>query len=191
MDRAMKRYIKRFAIGFAVALGLLILQGLFLHLIGVRVNVSPSIPVGIYWARDLPVERGAYVMFCPPQIEVFRHAMMRGYIGGGQCPGGYGYVMKRIVGISGDVVELREDGVRINGSLYPHSALLAADALGRTMPRYQSDQYTLSEFQLLLMADEHPKSFDARYFGPVQRRQVKDVIVPVLTWKSTDKEAIR
>jgi conjugative transfer signal peptidase TraF len=187
----MKRYFKRFAIGLAVALGLLILQGLYLHMIGVRVNVSPSIPLGVYWAKDLPVERGAYVMFCPPQIEVFRHAMIRGYIGGGQCPGGYGYVMKRVAAASGDVVDVAMDGVRINGSLYPRSALMAVDALGRSMPRYQSDHYTLSEFQLLLMADDHPKSFDARYFGPVQRKQIKDVIVPILTWKSKDKEAVR
>lgn len=187
MDRAMKRTVKRIAIGLAIALFALILQGAFFYLVGARVNVSPSIPLGLYWRSAAPLERGAYVMFCPPEIEVFRHAMRRGYIGAGFCPGGYGYVMKRVVGATGDVVDVGSDGIRVNGLLWPHSTLLRVDAQGRDLPRFQSDHYTLSEFQLLLMADEHAKSFDARYFGPVQRRQVKEVIVPVLTWKSSEK----
>lgn len=186
MDRIMKRGIQRFGIALAIALfGLMSLGGL-LHLLGARINVSPSIPVGLYWRADAPVARGAYVMFCPPQIEVFRHALQRGYLGSGWCPGGYGYVMKKVAGATGDVVEVADDGLRINGVPYPKSALLRLDGQGRPLPRFQTNRYTLSEFQLLLMSDAHPRSFDGRYFGPIQRRQVKEVIVPVLTWESSE-----
>nr|WP_289847564.1 S26 family signal peptidase [Celeribacter halophilus] len=50
------------------------------------------------------------------------------------------------------------------------------------MPRYQTSQYTLGNSELLLMSDVSGTSFDARYFGPVNRSQVKAVIRPVFTW---------
>lgn len=149
---------------------------------GARINTSGSIPLGLYWRVDAPVVRGTYVMFCPPQLEVFYEARRRGYIGAGFCPGGSGYLMKRVVGIAGEEVAVTGDGVRVNGRLLPLSALLDTDSLGRSMPRFEADRYVLSDCQLLLMSDVNSNSFDARYFGPVLRKQVRDVIVPVLTW---------
>jgi hypothetical protein len=34
---------------------------------GARINTTKSIPVGLYWTSSAPVEKGAYVLFCPPQ----------------------------------------------------------------------------------------------------------------------------
>lgn len=36
--------------------------------------------------------------------------------------------------------------------------------------------------EVFLMADASPTSFDARYFGPVSRGQILNVVVPLLTW---------
>ncbi|MCL6482804.1 MAG: conjugative transfer signal peptidase TraF [Janthinobacterium lividum] len=160
----------------------LLVLGMAGHLTGARVNVSRSIPLGLYWTSSAPVSPGRYVIFCPPQLGVFDEARRRGYIGAGFCPGGYGYMMKKVLGTGNDAVSVAPDGVRVNGRLLARSAPLAADGNGRPMARFQSDQYILSEYQLLLMADANPRSFDARYFGPVQRAQVRAVIVPVLTW---------
>lgn len=160
----------------------LLVLGVAAHLAGARINSSHSIPRGLYWTSSAPVAPGRYVMFCPPQLGVFEEARRRGYIGAGFCPGGYGYMMKKVVGAGNDAVSVAPDGVRVNGRLLAHSAPLATDGNGRPMARFQADRYILSEFQLLLMADANPRSFDARYFGPVQRMQVRTVIVPVLTW---------
>lgn len=160
----------------------LLVLGMAAHVAGARINSSRSIPLGLYWTSTAPVAPGRYVMFCPPQIGVFEEARRRGYIGAGFCPGGYGYMMKKVLGAGNDMVSVGPDGVRVNGRLLAQSAPLAADGNQRPMARYQADQYILSEYQLLLMADANPRSFDARYFGPVQRAQVKTVIVPVLTW---------
>ncbi|WP_228892997.1 conjugative transfer signal peptidase TraF [Pseudoduganella aquatica] len=183
----MKGLARKVGIGIAICALALLVQSVFLYLLGARVNTTLSIPVGLYWRVSEPVEKGAYVMFCPPPVEVFDQAKRRGYLGAGFCPGGYGYIMKQVAGVTDDQVEIGNDGVRINGRLLDMSAPLQADAGGRTMPRFQADRYVLSEHQLLLMGDSNPRSFDARYFGPVQRGQVKDVVTPVFTWGKPSK----
>lgn len=183
----MKIFMRKLGIGVSITVFVLLLQGVFLYLIGARINTTASIPVGLYWRVSQPVEKGAYVMFCPPQVQVFDQAVQRGYIGSGMCPGGYGYMMKRVLGATNDRVDVGRDGVRVNSTLLERSMPLATDGSARQMPRFQSDSYVLSEFQLLLMGDLNAQSFDGRYFGPVQRRQVREVIVPVMTWDGSQK----
>ncbi len=178
----MKPITRKMVIGPGIVAGVLLIQAVFLYLIGVRINTTPSIPVGLYWRVSQPVDKGAYVMFCPPEVQVFEQARERGYIGAGICPGGYGYMMKKVSGTTNDRIDVGRDGVRVNGRLLNLSVPLRADGSARPMPRFQSDSYVLSEFQLLLMGDISAQSFDGRYYGPVQRRQVKEVIVPVVTW---------
>ena len=73
----------------------------------------------------------SYVIFCPPKRDVFDVAKERGYIGAGFCPGGYGYMMKRVFAAKDDVVVVADDGVRVNGELLPFSAPLKSDKAGR------------------------------------------------------------
>lgn len=138
--------------------------------------------IGLYWTSSAPVEKGAYVLFCPPQLGVFDGAKDRGYIGAGFCPGGYGYMMKRVLAAKDDAVAVADDGVRVNGELLPLSAPIKADKAGRPLPRYQSNSYVLGNSEVLLMSDVSATSFDGRYFGPISRSQIKAVIRPVITW---------
>lgn len=93
----------------------LLVLGVAAHLAGARINSSHSIPRGLYWTSSAPVAPGRYVMFCPPQLGVFEEARRRGYIGTGFCPGGYGYMMKKVLGTGNDAVSVAPDGVRVNG----------------------------------------------------------------------------
>jgi conjugative transfer signal peptidase TraF len=147
-----------------------------------RVNTTKSIPVGFYWMTSDPVKKGAYVIFCPPKTELFDTAKERGYIGAGFCPGGYGYMMKRVAAAKGDAVVVAADGVRVNGELLPLSVPRAADNAGRPIPHSETNRYTLGPSELLLMSDVSATSFDGRYFGPIHRKQVQGVIRPILTW---------
>lgn len=156
--------------------------GALCYAAGARVNTSKSIPVGLYWTSDRPAEKGAYVLFCPPQVGVMEEARRRGYLAGGFCPGGYGYMMKRISAAKDDAVTIADDGVRVNGALLPFSAPLARDPAGRVLPRFQASQFVIGNSELLLMSDVSGTSFDGRYFGPINRSQIKTVIVPVFTW---------
>jgi conjugative transfer signal peptidase TraF len=153
-----------------------------LGLAGARVNTSKSIALGLYWTSGRPMQKGEYVLLCPPQVGVIEEAHRRGYLAPGFCPGGHGYMMKRILASDGDAVTMGADGVRVNGMLLPFSAPLATDLAGRPMPRLHPHRYVLGASQVLLMSDVSSTSFDARYFGPVSRAQVRTVIVPVFTW---------
>ena len=149
---------------------------------GVRVNTTKSIPIGIYLTSSSAIEKGAYVMFCPPPSDVFDDARQRRYIASGACPGGYGYLMKKVLAAPPDVVDVSDDGVRVNGELLPLSAPLQADQAGRPLVRYQASRYALGHSEVLLMSDVSPTSFDSRYFGPINLAQIKTVIVPVFVW---------
>lgn len=150
--------------------------------IGFRINDSKSIPLGIYLTSDLPVKKGAYVLLCPPLNAAIGEAKKRGYLAAGFCPGDYGYMMKMVFAARGDAVAISENGVSVNGSVLPFSRPLSKDAAGRSLARYQPATFTVGSSEVLLMSNVSGTSFDARYFGPVNRSQIKTVIVPVVTW---------
>ncbi|EEC2753769.1 conjugative transfer signal peptidase TraF [Salmonella enterica] len=149
---------------------------------GLRINTTKSIPVGLYKISDKTPEKGDYVIFCPPQREIFSMAQQRGYIGSGFCPGGYGEMMKRILAAKGDEVAFRNDGIYVNGTLLPYSKPLSADPGGRPLPMIR-ELYTLSKNEILLMTDQSPSSFDGRYFGTVTTSQIKSKVIPLFTWR--------
>ncbi|SEQ92499.1 conjugation peptidase TraF. Serine peptidase. MEROPS family S26C [Azotobacter beijerinckii] len=178
----MSRFLKKLSIRTAIAGTAVLLLGIGCYSAGARVNTTKSIPVGLYWLTDEPVEKGAYVVFCPPPVGVFDDAKERGYIGAGFCPGGYSLMMKRVLAAKDDQIVVTAEGVTVNGQLLPLSALLTTDKAGRALPRYQSDRYTLGNVELLLMSDVSGTSFDSRYFGPINRNQIEGVIRPVFIW---------
>ena len=159
----------------------LLLGGLFWW-VGGLINTTKSIPVGLYWKSDKPIEKGAYVLFCPPKTAVFDEAKARGYIGAGLCLGGYGYLMKKILAVKNDVVSVSDSGVRVNGDWLPLSIPRRVDRAGREMPRYHIQEYSLKDSELLLMSDVSSTSFDSRYYGFIQRSQIQSVIRPIITW---------
>ena len=159
---------------------------LFVLSIGARIsriyiNTTPSLPVGFYKVVDEPILSGAYVAFCPPQNAVFDMARDRSYINRGDCPGGYGLLLKRVFAQSGDTVFIDQAGIFVNGEHLPNSAQLKIDAEGHALPQYRL-QTVLDDSEYLLLSDLNPQSFDARYFGLIARDQIKQVVRPVFTW---------
>ncbi len=153
---------------------------------GARINRTNSLPQGIYWLVDKEPERGDIVSFWPDGSEPFRIARERGYIIPGQYlnqgDGGYAPLMKKLVGLPGDVVSITDDGVFVNGELIPNSVPLLCDNLGDPLPVLRLSDYTLQENEVLLVSDYLPRSYDARYFGVQDKRQILDVLIPVYTW---------
>ena len=138
--------------------------------------------MGFYKIVDEPVGKGAYVSFCPPQDEVFDMAMARHYISTGNCPGGYGMLLKRVLAQGGDTVSINETGITVNAGLLPNSAQLKTDIDGSVLPQYRLGEKMLGDSEYLLMSDVNPNSFDARYFGLIAHAQIQHVVEPVFTW---------
>ncbi|NGZ07890.1 MAG: conjugative transfer signal peptidase TraF [Nitrospira sp. LK70] len=165
-------------LGFCLAVGLALA-----HQAGLRLNTTRSTPLGLYTMSHDPIEKGAYVLFCPPERPEFDLAKERGYIGAGYCPRGYGNMMKKVLASHHDVVSVTDNGVRINGTLIPNSQPIETDSLGRPLPRFRVTNYVLASSELLLMSDTNNRSFDARYFGPVHRDHIQSLIHPIWTWE--------
>lgn len=122
------------------------------------------------------------MQLCPPNKEPFIEAKRRGYLAPGKCPGGFGYMFKKVLAAKSDVVTMSGIGMTVNGATVPYSSPMAHDNLMRPMPLWRESNRTLQDHELILMTDINPKSFDSRYFGPIQTQQIVSVIEPVLTW---------
>jgi conjugative transfer signal peptidase TraF len=151
-------------------------------LAGARLNVTTSLPVGLYWVVKQPLEQGSYVRFCPPAQGAFVTAHDRGYLTWGNCDAGYAHMLKRVAGIHGQRVDVRSTATWIDGKPLTLSAPLAADPSGRIMPRPAQDHYVLQTSQLWVVSDTNPLSFDSRYFGPIDTAWITETVRPVLTW---------
>jgi conjugative transfer signal peptidase TraF len=149
--------------------------------LGLRVNTTRSIAPGLYVVTGEPLHAGAYVLACPPPVQPFLEAHARHYIAPGVCPGGMAYLMKRAAALPGDRVEFTDAAVLVNGHVLPGTARVRADSAGRPLPQPASASAVLGD-EVLLLGDVNPRSFDGRYFGPVERAQVLAVIRPVFTW---------
>ncbi len=118
---------------------------------GLRVNLTPSLPQGVYIVRPGTPGKGDFVTFCL-EGEFADLARERGYLVAGSCPSGLRPLLKRIAGLPGDAIP---------GDLFIRSA----DSRGRPMPSALPEGVIPSGMALLLA--DHPGSFDSRYFGLV------------------------
>jgi conjugative transfer signal peptidase TraF len=177
----MKRTIKILAIAVLIISAIVFVLSIGFRVSGIYINTTPSLPVGFYQVVDEPIVNGVYVAFCPPQNGVFDMARDRSYINPGDCPGGYGLLLKRVFALSGDRVLIDQAGICVNGEHLPNSAQLKTDANGQPLPQYRL-QAVLKDTEYLLLSDVNSQSFDARYFGLIARDQIQQVVHPIFTW---------
>ena len=136
--------------------------------------------MGLYYKTNVAPEIGDLVYFCPPDKAVFREALQRGYLDVGNCPGGQGHLIKKILAAKGDTISITSHGVLINGQYVPHSQPIREDKAGRLLPQLNIQELTLADGQVLMMSDYSPKSFDGRYFGPIARPQDAITLKPII-----------
>jgi conjugative transfer signal peptidase TraF len=151
--------------------------------LGLRFNTTRSVDPGFYWVVDKQPEKGDFVSFCPTETAISQMAYLRGYIGFGNCPGHYQRLLKIVYGMAGDNIEFQEQGISVNGSVLPQSALLTQDGLGRSLIPFSSKPLVLKPDELWVMTNRSPLSFDSRYFGPIRLAQVSNVVRPLWTWQ--------
>lgn len=183
--------MRRFANHYAGVLAAVAMVGLAVfwtaYLFGMRINRTHSLPVGLYWVVERPPRRGDIVAFWPDGGAAIREARRRGYIlpgvynadSGGQ---GYGLMLKKLAAVQGDVVSITDDGVFVNGLLIPNTRPLSCDNVGDPLPVVRFRDRLLGENEALFISDYLPRSFDSRYFGVQNMRQIVEVVRPILVW---------
>ena len=166
---------------FAGPLGVLALAAAVVgvvHAAGLRLNLTPSVPRGVYLLRPGVPSRGDLVAACLP-IEAAALGRQRGYLGTGACAGASAPVLKFVAAAAGDIVEMGTD-VRVNGA-YLQPAPPLEDRVGRRLYPYATGRHQLSRDQLWLFSPT-TQSWDSRFFGPVPVDNVLGVVRPLCTW---------
>lgn len=170
--------------------GFLLLVSAIAAAAGVRYNHSESYPLG-FWMVSGEYQagsKGQMVLFCPGSETVFSEAKERGYLSDSfYCDSGIAPLIKKVVAVPGDQVVINQNGITINGGFVEGSQPFAKDGSGRDLPLAVTDA-ALANNQVIIFSDYHPLSFDSRYFGAVDSRQIKGVVSPVWTWEGSDNE---
>jgi conjugative transfer signal peptidase TraF len=146
--------------------------------LGLRINTSPSLPMGLYITT---ADAGAnMVEFCP--VEPFAtFAIVRGYRDPGACRDGAAPLLKPIVAKPGDVVELSARGISVNGALLSNTAPLSKDTKGRPLEAWPFGRYIVASETVWVASSYHPRSFDSRYFGPISTSAIRNRMKAFLT----------
>ncbi len=146
--------------------------------VGLRLNDSPSLPVGIYVVT--PDQSADLVEFCPPE-PFASFAARRRYRERGSCPDGGAPLMKPMAARPGDTVKISAAGIAVNGRGIPHTEALRVDTKGRALQHWPFGTYAVQPGTVWLISSYNERSFDSRYFGPIRITSVRDRLRPVLT----------
>jgi len=150
-------------------------------------NVSKSAPLGLYLRKNMsgPLKKGSLTALCLP-LPIAKVALSKRYliyIKQSSCPGHAPMVLKRIVALPGDRIDLLESGVWINGTHVPGSELRSRDSRGQTLPHFPNGRYRVSSGFIWLLGENMKVSWDSRYYGPVPESSVQFSVQPLLTWR--------
>ncbi|WP_139454153.1 signal peptidase I [Campylobacter armoricus] len=154
----MRKTIAIFAFSFAF---LLILSYLIFYFGGFHFNYTRSMPLGLYKEiNSSTLNKNDIVLLKIPQKKEI--------------------LLKKIVAVSGDFVEVNKQGVFINKTLMPNSKIFSFDSKGNPL-KFKPFKHRLKKNELFVMG-ENIKSYDSRYFGVIDilQNKVKKVKLIIL-----------
>lgn len=128
------------------------------------VNVTASVPRGIYRLVPGEIQRGDLVKACLPDLWEVREALGRHYLMKGVCPSGTSPVLKHVAALAGDAVVISETGIAVNGKLILGSKPKERDSNGEPLP-VMSYAGILKSGEYVLVSENDPRGFDSRYLG--------------------------
>ena len=147
---------------------------------GYRINLTPSEPLGLWRIMPLhrPVAVDDLVFICPSETAAMREARTRGYLRSGFCPGGVAPLIKTVIAIAGQHVDIGES-VSVDGRTVPSSDLALRDGNGRPLTPFPSG---IVPAGYVFLHSSFPGSFDSRYFGPVPASGILGLAQEVFTY---------
>lgn len=133
---------------------------IFAYFDGLYYNDTASMPLGLYKeVKNSKLQKDDLVILVVPQKTE--------------------PLLKKIVALSGDLVEVNRTGVYINNVLMPNSTIFKFDSEGNPL-EFKSFKGILKQDEIFVMGD-HVRSYDSRYFNIInthknQVRKVRAVI---------------
>ena len=134
----------------------------------VRLNLSPSVPYGLYrlTALGAPLARGTLVMLpVPARVQAWHHWWIP--------------LLKPVAGVPGDTVCHLDHTLFINGTSY---GPIHQEAHGQPLPQPDAGCHTVPE-GMVFLASQAPRSLDGRYLGMTPVATLTAVVTPLWTWR--------
>ncbi|CAG37889.1 conjugative transfer signal peptidase TraF [Desulfotalea psychrophila] len=126
------------------------------------INITKSLPLGIYRTIKSPPTYGSCVVFKLPEDNPMAElAIRRGYAKEDQP------FLKRVAYLEGDSYNLPETE--------------EFDSRGRKMEPFKPSSGYVAKGMIVVRGDSST-SFDSRYFGPIYAKNIEAIVKPLLTW---------
>ena len=120
---------------------------------GIQLNITHSMPIGFYRATSSAIpHRGDIVAVCLPKA-IAQEGLHQGYLTKGKCSSGAIPVVKEVIAVPHDTVELIREGFIVNGRFYQ-------------VPWHELDRVRPSD--TLLMLTVTPTSTTIGYMDPMR-----------------------
>ena len=147
---------------------------------GYRINLTPSQPLGLWHIVRLEraAEVGDLVFICPPQTAAIQEARSRGYLRSGLCPSGVAPLIKTVIAVAGQRVEVAAS-VRVDGRDVARSKLADQDGQGRSLTPAGGGIVPAGS---VFLHSAFAGSYDSRYFGPLPASGILGLAQQVLTY---------
>jgi len=161
-----------------IAISIISLPSMLANALGLRVNTTRSLPMGIY-----AVTNDAFcelIEYCP-EGNAAKESKNRGYRNAGSCPDGAEPLIKPVVAREGDVVEFSLRGISVNGNLLKNTAPLPLDGAGRPLIHWNFGVYRVASGEAWVASIYNYGSYDSRYFGPVRISSIHNRLRPIWT----------
>jgi conjugative transfer signal peptidase TraF len=163
----------------------------------VKLNLTASMPVGVYILQPTKaLRRGAIVIACPP-ADAQRVGVRNGYLApargilpASRCDAGSAPLLKYAIALAGDVVELNDRGLEVNGQLVDAHKIARVDRNGRALPSMPDGTYHLGAGDVWLYSPA-AHSWDSRYFGPTKLSDVLGTATALWTTRPLSVLSIR
>jgi len=149
-----------------------------------RLNLTPSYPIGLYQLQSQTPHKGELVLICPPDNQKFHNNNFGFLASGDDCSTHTIPLIKKIVAVGGDTVVVGESVV-INGREQPNSKVFKSHNYHKLTPCI--GEHELGSGEVWVMSDYYEKSFDSRYFCGVSEKNIIGAIKPILVFGYNDK----
>jgi len=141
------------------------------------INVSPSEPLGVYRIiRDKEIQKGDKVALCL-NIPLQEVGLKRGYLLPARRCQMTEPLIKTIVAVPGDAVILKNNEIIVNSKVLPYPTKYV-DSHGRKLDVFPRGIYKNIKTYWLVGTND-PDSWDSRYWGGVEQKQILFLIRPV------------
>ncbi|MBI5732002.1 MAG: signal peptidase I [Candidatus Magasanikbacteria bacterium] len=87
------------------------------------------------------------------------------------------YFLKRIIGLPGERIKIKDNEVMIYNNEHPEGLTLAEAYLPPGLPSRPDVSYTLGSSQVFVLGDNRNSSFDSRFFGPIEKKDIVGRVV--------------